>query len=265
MRRTLHRNHAFSLVELSIVLVVLGLLVGGILAGQSLIRASELRSVTTDFNRYSTAISAFRDRYFAVPGDFYDATRVWGRENSNADCATHSGAAVSANGACDGNDNGHLDGGTAGGSTEYHQFWRQLTLAGLIEGNYDGLSGAASALACARGIDCPAAKINGAVWDTYYYGTAWPGDGQSYAGNYGNGHLILGKNVSNGLSEQAIIKPEEAWNIDQKMDDGAPGTGKLIVRYWASCATAASNADYTSPYNLASSTMSCALYFRQLF
>lgn len=59
---------AFSLVELSIVLVILGLLTGGILAGQSLIRAAELRAVSTEYSRYITATQSFRDKYFAVPG-----------------------------------------------------------------------------------------------------------------------------------------------------------------------------------------------------
>ena len=50
---------AFSLVELSIVLVILGLLTGGILAGQNLIRAAELRSVITEFKTYQTAVMTF--------------------------------------------------------------------------------------------------------------------------------------------------------------------------------------------------------------
>ena len=69
---------AFSLVELSIVLVILGLLVGGILTGQSLIRAAELRSVTTEFSQYQTAVMTFRDKYFAIPGDMKNARDFWG-------------------------------------------------------------------------------------------------------------------------------------------------------------------------------------------
>lgn len=68
------QRNAFSLVELSIVLVILGLLVGGILAGQSLIRASELRAVTSEQARIVTAIQAFRDKYFALPGDMRNAS-----------------------------------------------------------------------------------------------------------------------------------------------------------------------------------------------
>ena len=57
--------------------VILGLLVGGILAGQSLIRASELRAVTTEFTKYQTALNSFRDKYFAYPGDMTNATSFW--------------------------------------------------------------------------------------------------------------------------------------------------------------------------------------------
>ena len=72
----------FSLVELSIVLVILGLLTGGILAGQSLIRAAELRSVATESQRYMAALNSFRDKYFALPGDMANATAFWGAQNA---------------------------------------------------------------------------------------------------------------------------------------------------------------------------------------
>mgnify|MGYP001100732306 CR=1 FL=1 len=64
----------FSLVELSIVLVILGLLVGGILGGKSLIKAAELRSISTEQAQWNTAIKAFRDKYFMLPGDMNNAT-----------------------------------------------------------------------------------------------------------------------------------------------------------------------------------------------
>ena len=68
---------AFSLVELSIVLVILGLLTGGILAGQSLIRAAQLRAVSTEYSRYVASINSFRDKYFGWPGDLRNATAFW--------------------------------------------------------------------------------------------------------------------------------------------------------------------------------------------
>src|SRR5438552_4058186 len=81
-------RQAFSLVELSIVLVILGLLVGGILSGQSLIRAAELRSVTTEFSRYLAAVQSFKDKYFALPGDMANATAFWGIAGGTGSDAT---------------------------------------------------------------------------------------------------------------------------------------------------------------------------------
>ena len=79
MKPTLQRTrYGFSLVELSIVLVILGLLVGGVLTGQSLIRAAELRSVSTEYSRYVASVHTFRDKYFALPGDMTNATQFWG-------------------------------------------------------------------------------------------------------------------------------------------------------------------------------------------
>ena len=82
---------AFSLVELSIVLVILGLLTGGILAGQSLIRAAELRAVTTEYQRYVAAVQTFRDKYMALPGDMPNAIAFWGAAHATpATCQTTS-------------------------------------------------------------------------------------------------------------------------------------------------------------------------------
>ena len=76
------RQSAFSLIELSIVLVILGLLVGGILAGQSLIEAASLRAIGTEAEKYGIAINSFRVKYNALPGDFADAEKYWGSDTS---------------------------------------------------------------------------------------------------------------------------------------------------------------------------------------
>lgn len=62
-------NRAFSLVELSIVLVILGLLTGGILTGQSLIESATMRRQLADIATLQSATLSFRDKYMAIPGD----------------------------------------------------------------------------------------------------------------------------------------------------------------------------------------------------
>ncbi len=64
-----NREAGFTLVELSIVLVIIGLIVGGVLVGQALIRAAEVRSQLTQLDQFDAAINAFRTKYIALPGD----------------------------------------------------------------------------------------------------------------------------------------------------------------------------------------------------
>ena len=266
---------AFSLVELSIVLVILGLLTGGILAGQSLIRAAELRAVTTEYNRYVSAVNTFKDKYFAIPGDMNNATQFWGRLNTNADCLSNSGLSVASTpGTCDGDGDGAMDLASATSqSGEIFQFWRQLALAGLIEGSYTGTAGTGGAQDSILGTNVPKSRMSNAGWFTMTGGIGLSvsvgGSTVNYAGDYGN-ILGFGGKLINSFYASNALKPEEAWNIDTKIDDGKPGTGKLIVRENGSfnnpalstqCTTSTTNSDYTGNYNLTNSSVICALYF----
>ena len=262
-------NRGFSLVELSIVLVILGLLTGGILAGQSLIRAAELRAVSTEAQRYQTAFHSFRDRYFAIPGDFRDATKFWQRYSSAGAvaCATNSSASVSAaNGACDGNGSGALAGAASGGqAAEFVQTWRHLTLAGLIEGSFTGITGAAGGDHTVPGTNIPQSKLANAAWSSQTVGVADPPTwgGYWWAKDYGSAVLILGAQSATGWPWNAVIKPEEAWNIDTKMDDGMPATGRVISGQRNSCSTDASVAGttFSATYALTSNAIACGLLF----
>ena len=86
--------------------MILGLLVGGVLAGKSLIRAAELRSIITDYNKYQSAVLAFRDKYFALPGDMTNATLFWGK--NNAACPGATGTAATP-GTCNGDGSGQIE------------------------------------------------------------------------------------------------------------------------------------------------------------
>jgi prepilin-type N-terminal cleavage/methylation domain-containing protein len=66
----LRKIMGFTLVELSIVIVVIGLIIGVVTAGQSLVRQAQIRSVLNDVNKYKTAWNAFKLQYDALPGDY---------------------------------------------------------------------------------------------------------------------------------------------------------------------------------------------------
>lgn len=240
-------QRGFSLVELSIVLVILGLLTGGILAGQSLIRAAELRSATTDYQRYMTAIYSFRDRYMALPGDMTNATSFWG---SMSVCPNGGGTGTQT---CNGNGNGELDTGVA----LYHesvQAWKQLANAGLIEGSYTGTWQAG--IGMIAGTNVPPSKFGQGGYSLAKVSATQYGIWKS--GQDGN---VIAFGVSqNNLMSGPILKPEEAWNIDTKLDDGIAFRGSILGNHvLTSCFDNTPPAD--ANYNLTSTDISCALRF----
>lgn len=236
----MHSRSAFSLVELSIVLVILGLLVGGILSGRSLIRASELRAVTTEHQKYFTAVQAFKDKYFALPGDMSNASQFWGLAVVGPLCSAFSSTTPLT---CDGDANGQIDGASAT-SLEMYRAWQHLSNAGLIEGTYNGIGGV------------PTSKIPTGTW-LVYYTASYSGSATRFDGAYGNMFLF-----------SQILLPEEVWNIDTKLDDGKPATGKLVVFTTpaiATCTDGASSATLTANYLLTGTGKTCGIYFRQQF
>lgn len=249
----------FSLVELSIVLVILGLLTGGILGGQSLIRAAELRAVTSEFSRYRAAVYTFRDKYFAMPGDMANATAFWG-SMTNCTAASPSGTGTQT---CDGNGNGTLTYAPAAGRVgEAYLFWQHLANAGLIEGRYNGIAGSSGTTDHIIGVNSPASRISGTGWNANSTGT-FAGSVEAFAGEYGT-RLNIGAKVPNVLTKGPFLAPEEAWNIDTKVDDGKPGRGFVMPNYWDDCTDAASSTDLDANYLLTQSGRVCGLYLLRI-
>lgn len=244
---------AFSLVELSIVLVILGLLVGGILTGQNLIRAAELRSVTTQIDAYRSAIYSFRNKYMELPGDMTNAATFW---TQAPDCSaqTASGKAT-----CNGNGDGRITwSGANPERAEMFTVWQHLSNAGLINGFYDGVRGPGTYSASSvSGQNTPASKISNACVNFIYSSSALT---VSFSG--GDHNMFTLGTVSNGdYCYGGVLTPEEAWNIDTKTDDGKPGTG--AVKSWLpnrrpNCADGSTIA---ANYSLQQSAKTCSLTF----
>ena len=260
------RTRAFSLVELSIVLVILGLLVGGVLAGQSLIRAAELRSVSTEYTRYIAAVRSFRDKYFAIPGDMPNATAFWGTAAScPGDNTTPSTGAPT----CNGNGNGEL---SQLNGNEYFRFWHHLSNAGLIEATYTGVSDLNNPTSAVStpGFNVPRSRISNAGWSVLYTASYDVTSTLYFDGNYGN-FLVAGTAYPGGATRNPYLRPEESWNIDTKLDDGKPATGKIVtyegqaVAGVNGCSTPVASAVATmagSEYALSNNRINCATIFR---
>jgi prepilin-type N-terminal cleavage/methylation domain-containing protein len=264
-------RYGFSLVELSIVLVILGLLTGGILSGQSLIRAAELRSVVTEYQHYNTAVHSFRNRYMALPGDMPNAVRFWGAQaGSTADgidatCAALTTAATSA-ATCNGNGNGIIaNGGSAYNVQQIEQFrfWQHLANAGLIEGSYSGIVGSGGINHSLIGINVPSSRISSVGWSARVVAA---GDDATVQFNVGDSNrLLMGGQTSTAPSTAAAFSPEETWNIDTKLDDGRPGRGSFVAVRYSTCTTATTASMLDADYLLSSAGKLCAISFVKPF
>lgn len=246
---------AFSLVELSIVLVILGLLVGGVLSGQSLIRAAELRAVTSEYNKWHSAAYAFRDKYFALPGDMTNATAFWGAldidgNGLGSNCRGESSGLATCNGDGDGT---ICQTATCTSQTfEALLFWKHLANAGLIEGTYSGSMASGTQTICNSSTDqllancnVPASKLSSGGWIIHNLGQI-TSNTYYFDGNYGN-TLQISKLPSDSGGNIGLLKPEELWAVDVKVDDGRPGIGRLVAARWNSCSTgAATTADFAN-------------------
>ena len=253
---------AFSLIELSIVLVVLGLLVGGVLTGRDLIKAAELRSVIKEVTYLQTSMYTFNEKYLAIPGDMKKATLFWG---DNPIYCSDTTIADGVPGTCNGNGNGVVNDNSAGPNQkgESFMFWQHLSNAGIIEGSYTGLSGPESKFDTIAGTNVLASKYGSGCWGV---------DDEAGSSTYfdiPNIENILeigtdGTLVGDGQDcDAALFTPEEAWNIDAKTDDGKPGTGKVLAKYWDNaCADASSNTDFSADYRVSDQSIQCSLYIQ---
>lgn len=116
----------FTLIEIAIVLVVVGLLLGGMLKGQQLINSAKLKNLTNDFRGVQIAIYAYQDRFRATPGDDAAAsTHVNGATNPTTPAGVIGNARI----------NGKFD--SANGTDESFLIWQHLRLAGLLTGSPD--------------------------------------------------------------------------------------------------------------------------------
>jgi prepilin-type N-terminal cleavage/methylation domain-containing protein len=240
---TVNRSNqqGFTLIEIAIVLVIIGLLLGGVLKGQELINTARVRALNNNVDGITAAWFSFQDRYRAFPGDYTQAS-------------------VNLPGApTDGDGNGLVGVATAPATpaSERAMVWMHLQSAGYITGGYDN---AAATVTNANEYGCPVTVCpdNGfGAGMNLNFGTL----NQTQAGLGANGvaahELITGR----GIPVEVLAE------LDRKVDDGNAGSGAMQLG--ASGTGWGSNAQITAcqgatinDYGLQNPSADCAAVFR---
>ena len=207
----LRTEQGFTLIELSIVIVIIGLIVAGVVGGQVIVRQAALRSLVTEYNQYKVAVNAFKLEYDAVPGDFNKADQYW------------TGATA-----------GNGDKKVFNWRTEAVRFWDHLERAELISGSYTGVQQPANPR-IVGGVNVPSAKFGKGVLfsaDHVSFGnvnTCASANTQRLFGVIDNVNLfIAAKPTANGCTILPFLEVKEAHGLDVKIDDGEPAAGILF-------------------------------------
>jgi prepilin-type N-terminal cleavage/methylation domain-containing protein len=132
--RNVARQAGFTLVEIAIVLVIIGVLLVGVLQGQEMIENSKVKSLANDMKAMQAAYNGYVDRYKAIPGD--ESTAVMlnrGWPGTGGAVAAANGFLLAAPGAAT---------FAAAAASEHEGFWRALRASGLLTGDPTALAAA---------------------------------------------------------------------------------------------------------------------------
>lgn len=234
MRKQLSsQQKGFTLIEIAIVLVIIGLLLGGVLKGQELINSARVRSLNNSTDGVTAAWFSFQDRYRAFPGDYLNA-----RSMVNL--------AMNGVGVAGGDGNGLVDTGA-----ERAAVWTHLEAAGYITGGYDGV-----AIAAVDEYGCAV--------------TTCPDNGFGSGMVISRGILQAGAPAAAVAAHELItgrgIPVDVLAELDRKIDNGLATTGLMQIGIngtnWANSGACMNNAGAGPDYELLTPSDDCAAVFR---
>ncbi len=233
----------FTLVELAVVMIIIGLLIGGILKGQELIANARVTSTISQMEGIGAAVDGFTDAYNAYPGDMNDAAGANGRlVNCAAPCNNGSG---------DGRISVAIGSAPAiaGGPTgEGVNFFAHLAAADFIT----GMDSTGNVVAFGR--TNPSAPVGGG----FTVGDTRAGAPISFAAaNFRVGTYVVINGVAGAVAANSgVLATSQAARIDRKLDDGIPTTG-IVIGDSLACGLAA-----TGGYDEGNQSSVCAIAFR---
>jgi prepilin-type N-terminal cleavage/methylation domain-containing protein len=236
----------FTLIELSIVMVIIGLIIGGVLVGRDLISAAAVRAQISQIEKYQTAVNTFRVKYGYLPGDIPDpAASSFGLAARRGTPAQGDGDGVIVGNFCDWCSGYN---GITEGYGETGLFWVDLNTAGLIDGGFNtalgtGAAPAADITGTTIDLYLPKAKIGNGNYvyvysSTYFISSTWTSLGVNYFGLSAVNNIPFATGLAK-MRSTANLPVSIAYAIDSKMDDGLPQSGRVMAwflnggQYWA--------------------------------
>ena len=190
--------------------IIIGLLVAGITSSSTLLEGYKLNRIASDMQKYRLAFHNFKEKYDALPGDMDEATSYF-------------------SGTANGNGDGIIDKTIP---AEVFDAWQHLSLADMVDGNFDGTGAGSSGKMCTE-TACPTGPFN-----VYYFfrdddnaaGVDLSQDNFLFYGGYNGDNFAVGP----------VITSFQAYHIDKKIDDGQATQGFL----WASTGSCVSSGEY---------------------
>ncbi len=248
------RQQGFTLVELAVVMLLIGLMAGIVVQARSYIRKNQITTTITQVQTYKEAMQVYKDSYGFIPGDSPAATNILPNCTSATFCYNGNGDGIV------GESSSSLIGSQAGVTSmpqaETSMFWKHLAKADLITGIEPDATPVVSTQAGRFGQTHPSAPVGGGF--TVHYFTFNTG-----ITDYLKTALWMRlTNDFTGSSAYSVLTPHDAAVIDRKIDDGNPFGGNVQSVGNGAFTSNTCGVSSSKSYVESNSTKECAMYFR---